>query len=114
MSNAILILPMRKSYSGKDYDVMLFVSFDEKFFTMLFSVIQGYHRPRHYIATQGKYPPFSLKSPCPSLEEKNELLPAKKPHRNRAGEPAEVLRLFTCLFEKEGGDKFSYRGKERE
>lgn len=113
MSDAILILHMRKSYSGKNA-VMLFVSFDRTLFTVLFSVIQGYHRPRHYIATQGKCPPFSIKSPYPSLEGKNELLPAKKPHRSRAGEPAEVLRLSTCLFEKEGGDKFSSRGKGHE
>lgn len=74
-------------------------------------VIQGYHRPRHYIATQGKCPPIPQSCPCPSLEERKGLLPAKKSHGRRAGEPPGVSGSIH-LFGKERGDKFSSRQRD--
>lgn len=79
-------------------------------FTVLFSVPQGYHRPRHYIATQGKRPPSPLKGPCLSL--RREMSFCRQRSCTESGwRPPEVLRSLR-LIGKEGDDKISYCGRD--
>lgn len=107
MANALPIWPMRKSSQKKIFISSVLLANSD--WRLCFSpAIQGYHRPRHYIATQGKchtsasclreisraprkrvvweinasllcQHPFPTKRTDPALEERNELALARKP-----------------------------------